>query len=179
MIYSITANLALAMQGPYDHFVQAHPDLYTRIARWFSPVERFRPLLNPHVQAGGRFHFSGSCWSGEQPLLSLGEFGSRYALSAECLPHNRLKLISGNAPLSANARTIEVLSNQPGLNSAGIEFTPEDSMMAVKWNGVTVLRHPLPFLITARSQISFDGDPSIPDTPRLDSRFTSFSGADH
>ena len=53
LLYSITANLALAIQGPYDQFVQASPRAYVELARWFSPIERFRPLLNP-VLPGSR-----------------------------------------------------------------------------------------------------------------------------
>ena len=153
--YSVTANLALAVQGPYDHFVQAHPGLYTEIARWFSPVERFRPVLNPAIQVEGRFQFAKSCRQGEQPLLSLGEFGSRYALSAECLSNGRLKLISGNPPLSADVRSVEIPIQQPSLNLVKADFTPDDRTVTIRWNGAIVLRHPLPFLITAPSQIAF------------------------
>jgi hypothetical protein len=47
LLYSIVTDLALAVQGPYDQFVQANPRSYTELARWFSPVARYRPLLNP------------------------------------------------------------------------------------------------------------------------------------
>ena len=178
VVYSITANLAVAIQGPYDQLVQANPGLYCKIARWFSPVEQFRPVLNPKIQIEGSLHFAEGCWPGTQDLISIGEFGSLYTLSVECLSNSRLKLISGNALLSRDVRTVEAPFNQPGVNSMRIEFTPEDRMMTVRWNGATVLKYPLPFLVTARSQIGFSINSSLQNAPRLDQQVILFEGPD-
>ena len=177
VVYSIAANLALAVQGPYDQFVQVNPGLYCKVARWFSPVERSRPLLNPKLRLEGYFDFAGSCWPETQPLISLGEFGSHYALLAECLPNHRLRLISGSGP-STDVQTIEVHFERSGLNSIGIEFTPENRVMAVFWNGVVVLKQPLPFLVTARSQIYFGMGPAFGNKTMFNGRIVVFQESD-
>ena len=52
---SVVANVAIAFQGPYDSFVQFHPAEYVKLPRWFNPVARLRPLLDPpQSQATGK-----------------------------------------------------------------------------------------------------------------------------
>src|SRR5262249_28788192 len=45
VLYSLVANLALGIAGPYDEMLRNRPARYLRIARWFSPFDRFRPVL--------------------------------------------------------------------------------------------------------------------------------------
>jgi hypothetical protein len=160
LLYSIGANLALAVQGPYDQFVQASPASYTRLARWFSPFERLRPLENPALRVQASFDFRSRCAPGREPLISTGEFGSRYLLSAECLGDGRIRLVSETSYRSPDWQTVEVIY-APGLNLVGLEFTPDDRTMTVSWNGNVVLRHRLRFLVTAPSQIHFGWDPTL------------------
>jgi hypothetical protein len=161
LLYSIAANLALAIQGPYDQFVQAQPRLYVQLARWFSPLERFRPLLNPVGRVRGFFRFPAPCSLRTEPLLSLGEFGSRYLLSAQCMAGGRIRLTSETSVRNPDIRTVDLPLATPGLYSVGLDFHPEDRVMTVTWNGQVVLLHPLRFLVTARSQIHFGWDPSL------------------
>ena len=102
MTWSILANMALGVQGPYDQFVQAHPESYFKLARWFSPVAKFRPLLNPRLHVYGYFYFSAPCSPGEQPLISIGEFGSRYLVSEVCNQDKQSehRLLLGRAAIS-------------------------------------------------------------------------------
>jgi hypothetical protein len=160
-IYSVLANLALAIQGPYDQFVQARPRQYVQLARWFSPIGRFRPLLNPATRVRGFFWFSAPCSSQTEPLVSLGEFGSRYLLSARCLQNGQIRLISESSVRHPDVRTVDLPFAPPALYSVGLDFRPEDRVMTVTWNGQVVLRHPLRFLVTARSQIHFGWDPTL------------------
>ena len=159
LVYSIGANAALALQGPYDQFVQASPETYVKLARWFSPLAQFRPVENPALRLQASFNFSFPCTPERMPLISTGEFGSRYLLSDECSSDGRLKLISETSVQSSDRQVVDV-PYSAGLNLVGLSFAPEDRTMTVSWNGTVVLRHRLRFLITAPSQIHFGWDPT-------------------
>lgn len=159
LVYSIGANAALALQGPYDQFVQGRPGAYVKLARWFSPFARYRPLENPALQLQASFDFSFPCTPERMPLISTGEFGSRYLLSDECSGDGRLKLVSETSVQSSERQEVDV-AYSAGLNLVTLRFTPEDRTMTVSWNGDMVLRQRLRFLITAPSQIHFGWDPT-------------------
>jgi len=160
LLYSIGANVALAVQGPYDQFVQASPHTYVTLARWFSPFERFRPIENPELRLQASFDFSLPCTPESEPLISTGEFGSRYLLSEECSSDGRLRITSETSVQSTETQTIDV-PYSAGLNFVGLLYTPEDRTVTISWNGNVVLRQPLRFLITAPSQIHFGWDPTL------------------
>jgi hypothetical protein len=157
--YSIFTNVALALQGPYDQFVQASPRSYVQIARWFSPFERFRPVEDPQLRLQASFDFSLPCTPGTKPLISTGEFGSRYFLTEACYADGRLQLWSETS-VQSNEKQIVDVPYRPGLNLVGLTYTPDDRTMTVKWNGNVVLRQRLRFLVTAPSQIHFGWDPT-------------------
>lgn len=159
LIYTIAANSALALQGPYDQFVQASPDAYVKLSNWFSPVAQFRLVKDPALRLQASFDFSSPCKPEREPLISTGEFGSRYLLSEECLGDGRMQIHSETSVQSSDGQTVDVVYT-PGLNLVGLKFTPEDRMMAVSWNGNVLLRQRLRFLITAPSQIHFGWDPT-------------------
>jgi hypothetical protein len=170
MAWSILANMMLAVQGPYDQFVQAHPESYLRLAQWFSPVDRFRPLLNPPVHVYGYFYFSVPCSAGTQPLISIGEFGSRYLVSEVCNPDSRLRIASSwGEPRFPQMRVADIPLERAGFERIDLDFLPQDRSMIVRWNGRVILTHPLPFLFTARSQVRLGWDASF-------GRKTEFSG---
>jgi hypothetical protein len=160
LLFGLMANLALAIQGPYDEFVRAHPQSYVRLARLFSPVERFQPLLNPRFRVGAGFELPTPC-RGRQPLISAGEFGSRYLLSAECTENRTIRLISEAAVAARGVQILEVPLSSRKMQRVALEFTPADRIMSVTWNGRVVLRHELPFLITAPSQVHLGWDPTF------------------
>jgi hypothetical protein len=166
LLYTIAANLALAVQGPYDQFVQASPHTYVELARWFSPFERFRPLENPALRVQASFDFPLPCAPGKEPLISAGEFGSRYLLSSSCLGDGRIRLLSESSYRSPDWQTVDV-PYHPGLNLVGLDFTPRDRTMTVTWNGNVVLRHRLRFLVTAPSQIRFGWEPTWGNNTRF------------
>ncbi len=160
LLYTISANLALAIQGPYDQFVQATPHTYVKLARWFSPVERFRPLENPALRIQASFEFPMPCAPGrKEPMITTGEFGTRYLLSAWCLGDGRIHLLSETSYRSPDWQWVDV-PYVAGLNRVELNFTPADRIMTISWNGNVVLRHPLRFLITSPSQILFGWDPT-------------------
>jgi hypothetical protein len=160
LLYTISANLALAVQGPYDQFVQASPRTFIKLARWFSPFQRFRPLENPALRVQASFEFPVPCAPSKEPLITTGEFGTRYLLSSWCLGDGRIRLLSETSYRSPDWQWVDV-AYAPGLNRVGLDFTPEDRIMTVSWNGNVVLRHHLRFLVTAPSQIHFGWDPTL------------------
>jgi hypothetical protein len=160
VLYSVAANVALAVQGPYDQFVQASPGTYARLARWFSPIERYRPQEDPAIRVQAAFDFPRQCVAGMEPLISAGEFGSRYLLSAACLDNSRMRLVSETSYRSPDWIWVDV-PYAPGRNYAAIQFNPQDRTMTVTWNGNVALRHHLRFLVTAPSQIRLGWDPTL------------------
>lgn len=157
--WSIFANMALAIQGPYDQFVQAHPASYLKLAQWFSPIERHRPLLNPQVHVYGYFYFSDPCSLGAQPLISMSEFSMRYSLSEVCTPHGRLRIMSAwGDPRVPQTQMVDVSLQHAGFQRIDLEFSPGNRTAIASWNGEVVLRHALPFLLTARSQVRIGWD---------------------
>jgi hypothetical protein len=171
MAWSILANVALAVQGPYDQFVQAHPESYFRLAQWFSPVDRFRPLLNPPVHVHGYFYFSFSCSPGEQPLISMGEFGSRYLLSEICEPDKPVRIVSSwGEPRFPQTSVADVPLERAGFQRIDLDFSPQDRNMIVRWNGSVILVHRVPFLFTARSQVRIGWDASFGQKAEFSSR---------
>ena len=163
LLFTIGANLALAIQGPYDQFVQATPHTYMKLARWFSPFERFRPLENPELRVRASFAFPAPCRVGKEPLITAGEFGTRYLLSSSCLGDGRIRLLSETSYRSPDWQWVDV-SYKAGLNRVELDFNPRDRIMTVSWNGQVVLRHSLRFLITSPSQILFGWDPTWGNT---------------
>lgn len=177
--WSVVANLALAVQGPYDQFVQAHPQRYLKLAQWFSPVAKHRPLLNPPVHVYGYFYFPDPCSPGAQPLISISEFSMRYSLTAVCTNYGRLSIESAwGDPRVPQKLIVGVPLEHAGFQRVDLEFSPQDRNAVASWNGKVVLRHPLPFLVTARSQVrigwdnvfgqkaEFTGRFIVPVTPR-------------
>jgi hypothetical protein len=159
LLYTIGANAALALQGPYDQFVQASPEGYVKLSKWFSPFEHFRLLANPELRVKASFDFSFPCAPGIKPLITAGEFGSRYLLSEACYPDGKLQLWS-DASLQSNERQTVDVPYAAGMNLVSLLFTPADRTMIVSWNGAVVLRHRLRFLVAAPSQIYFGWDPT-------------------
>ncbi|MES1257236.1 MAG: hypothetical protein ABUS51_02355, partial [Acidobacteriota bacterium] len=124
MIYSVTINVLLAIQGPYDQWLHNKSADYIRTAKWFSPVERFRPVLNPWVHVKAYFEFPEHCPPGPfHPLIGAGKFGSRYMLSGACAGPGRLSLYSNE---DTSVRTAEAVLDPGRFHLVEIEFTPED-----------------------------------------------------
>lgn len=158
IVYSVAANLALGIQGPFDNFLQARPEAYVSMARWFSPVPRFRPLYNPRVTIDAEYTLPGDDVARSFPLIAAGHFGSRYLLAAEMSGGGRVRIISAGSPTSGQEVTAQVIATGGGPNRVRLDFDPVSRTMLVRWNGEIVLRHTLPFLVTAPSQVTVGED---------------------
>jgi hypothetical protein len=172
--YAIFANLALAVQGPYDQFVQRDPRAYVHLARRLSPVTSFRPLLDPTLRASSMFNFP-YCPAAREALLSAGELGSRYQVSAECAGPGRLRLFSETALGFGGPPPAEVPFT-PGPQRISIEFTPANRTMTVYWNENPVLRHALLFLVTSRSQIRYGWDAALGNIKQFEGQIEAAPG---
>jgi hypothetical protein len=158
ILYSVIASLGLGFRGPFDNFLRARPGAYVKLARWFSPVWKYRPLLNPRIAIEAEYSFPEDGASRSFPLISSGHFGSRYLLGAETRAGGLARLISSGAPTSGLEFTAEVTVVSGRSNRVRLDFDPSDRIISVQWNGATVLRHALPFLITAPAQVTVGED---------------------
>jgi hypothetical protein len=107
----------------------------------------------------------------------MGEFGSRYAVSAECIGDARVRIISEMSITSPDAKIVELPLGSSGWKHLGLEFTPGDLMMTVAWNDTVVLRHRLRYLVTAPSQVHFGWDPSLGNKKTFDGRIRAWPPA--
>jgi hypothetical protein len=158
VFYSILANLALGLQGPYDTFVQRHPGRYVKYASWFSPIPRLRPLYNPNVTVEALFEIPAGPASAAVPLVSAGRLGSHYHLTAELSGNGVLKLTSAVAVIGAPLVTADVPLVSGGWNRIRWDYDPPSRMVTVRWNGQPALRHQVPVLVTAPVQLQIGED---------------------
>ena len=100
VLYSVLASLALGLRGPYDNFLQARPEAYVNLARWFSPVWNYRPLFNPRITIEAEYSFPANPPARSFPLIAAGHLGSRYLLAAEARPGDLLRITSSGSPTS-------------------------------------------------------------------------------
>jgi hypothetical protein len=157
LMYSIAVNLALGVQGPYDSVVQSHPAGYVRFGRWFGFQAQDRLLLNPRLTVEAEYEFPDRPGA-TVPLFAAGRFGSRYLLSAEMRGGNRARLVSAASPTSGNTAYAEVTLT-PGIPvRVRLAYLPERRQMQIEWNGERVLKHDLPFLVTAPGQVTMGVD---------------------
>jgi len=175
LVYAILANLGLAVQGPYDQFVQRDPQAFVALARTASPNVRYRPLLNPSLRAEATFDFA-TCPAQREALISAGELGSRYLLSAQCSGPGKLRLFSESAKRGPgdDPASVEV-PFPPGPHKIGIDFAPKSLTMTVFWDEGPVLRQSLPYMVTSRSQIRYGWDATLGNVENFQGRITPTS----
>ena len=167
LIYSVVVNIAIALQGPDDLFVQAHSAEYVKLARWFSPIARLRPLLDPPLTVEAAFEFPAKVVPGKLPLVAAGRFGSRYILSAEMLGGMRLRLTSAASPGFGSVISVETDAIPGAPNHLRLDYRPKDRAVTVQWNGAMALRHEIPFLVTAPAQVTIGEDRIEPNAQPL------------
>ncbi len=159
LLYSLAAGLAIGIQGPYDEFLQHNPRAFVALARWFSPVERLRPMLNPRLEGEALFEFPTATNVTSWPLMAAGRFGSRVAIQAESIDANRLRItcIAGT-PGDAVTAEATLLRDRP--NRVRVQFSPSDRTLSLEWNGARLLRRRLAYLVTAPDQFTIGEDRS-------------------
>jgi hypothetical protein len=146
----VVANLALGIVGPYDEMVRKRPASYLRIARWFAPVERFRPTMNPGISVGFIAEFLRQRDGFQEPLVTMGQGVYRHFIFVEHLP-GKLRIISQSGS-STVAHEIEDPGNEPV--EFEVTYSPDSGRMITAANGREVLVHDIGALITAPAQVT-------------------------
>jgi hypothetical protein len=164
----VASNLALGISGPYDELLKNRPASYARIARWFSPIERFRPLLNPSVDVEFTARFTPQPDGFREPLLAMGRQTFRDVLVAEHHP-GKFRLISQSETSSAAQ---EIVNPGAQMLRFHVTYRPESRKLAVAVNDVNALTHNLESLFTAPAQVRVGENRIAPDisSPRFTGR---------
>ncbi len=148
--WSAVANMALAVSGPYDDILKYRPAGYVRLARWFSPFERYRPMMNPNVDVALTANLGGVPNNYGEPLVSMGRQVYKYFLYVEHA-NGKFRLIS-----RSDASQSEYPLEDHEINRAEIRLTyrPETGNMVTTLNGREVLVHHIGTLVTAPAQVT-------------------------
>jgi len=150
IVYSAVANLALGIAGPYDEMLKNKPATYVRLAGWFSPIERFRPALNPAIDIRLRAEFRPQPDGVREPLLTIGQRPYRYFLYAEHLGE-KIKIVS-QTDSSTMSEEIERAAGQP--TDIDLAYEPSTGVITTAVNQRKTLAHPVGTLVTAPSQMT-------------------------
>jgi hypothetical protein len=164
--YSAVANLALGIAGPYEDMLKNRPANYVRIARWFSPVERFRPMLNPRLVVELTAEFAAQPEGFREPLITIGRWPYRHFIYVEHLP-GKLHFIS-RSDASTMAQEIEDPGSKPV--RIRVTYSPESGKLTTAVDGREILAHEIGTLVTAPKQILI-GENSV-DLNVTERRFT-------
>jgi hypothetical protein len=148
--FGLAVNLALGIAGPYDEMLKNRPLRYVRIARWFSPLEKFRPVLNPKLAVDFTAQFAPQPERVRQPLITLGHLAYRHSIYAEHIP-GKLRIVS-----QSDASTVSADIADPGNNPVAIHvaYLPETGKLTTSFDGQEVLVHPIGTLVTAPAEIT-------------------------
>lgn len=157
--YSAIVNLALGIAGPYDDMLRYRPGEYVRIARAFSPIPEFRPILNPDIALEFTAEFPHYATGAREPLIAIGQQGNRYSLAVEGAP-GALTLVS-----QTNNATLKHTLPDPGRTPMKFRLTysPVERNLITTVNGELVFIHPIDILVTAPAQVLAGFDPVEPD----------------
>ena len=142
-VCTAVVNMAFAICGPYDELAKNRPKRFVRLASYFSPVERHRPLFNPCFT----FEFNGPLPGGATKLLTLDHPAYRCVFAAD-RRDGKLRISSETAS--------GILSKDlpdPGASPQNITIRYRASMVEIRLHGSFVLEQPLPNLVVAPSQV--------------------------
>jgi hypothetical protein len=142
--YSAAANLALAVQGPYDDYLRINPRGYVRLARKFSPV-----AYDPAISAGFTARFISEPAGLREPLVTIGHSHHNYFLYA-VRGGPAMRLIS-------KGEDSETACEFPEPGSAPVRFdlqyNPGSGEMTVAVNGNPAIRQHVGPLVTAPAEV--------------------------
>jgi hypothetical protein len=148
--YSATANLALALAGPYDDYLHKRPARFVRLAKRFSPSREYRPALSPSIAVRIQARFAAAPAGYREPLVTIGHSHYCYFLYAE-RGAAALRLIS-----KTNDSQMAHEMPEPGTSPVAISivYSPASGEMAVTVDGREAVRHRVGTLVTAPAQVA-------------------------
>jgi hypothetical protein len=142
------------------------PLRYVKIARWFSPVERYRPVLDPEIDVHFAASFSNKSFEETEPLFSMGHRASRYYLAA----HHADGKVRLESHCEGSTVTYDLGAFSTRVVDYRVVYRPGGETVTVAVDGREVLTHRIGRLVTAPAQVR------IGEAPRHDSlsilRFT-------
>ncbi len=146
--YGAVSGIALGIGGPYDEMLKNRPKSYVRIARWFSPIEQFRPVMNPRIDIAFTAEFAQRPEPVHEPLLTIGRYVYRYFLYVD---HT-----SGNPRLVSKTESSTVVRDLgPGdKQRAETRVTYRSGRVTVVLNGREFLVHEIGTLVAAPSEVT-------------------------
>jgi len=149
IVYSVVANLALAIQGPYDDVLRNRPARYLRIAKWFSPTTETRPAEDPRISVNLSFQCSRDSMGMREPLITMGHSHFHYFLFVE-KTGNKLKLISKSEELDAGYDLPDAWTRPVALR---LDYSPESHQLTVELDGQAAIQQHISKLITAPAEV--------------------------
>ena len=148
-VWTIFVNAGLAMSGPHDEILQGRPASWIRIARWFSFVDKYTPLLDPRVTITIRITLQNYGDGMREPLIALGHDAHRWMLYVEHSEQG-IRLASSSNVSSDHAKTLLKRYEEITVRT---EYNPESKVMTTFVNGEAQIRHQLEALVLTRSQV--------------------------
>jgi hypothetical protein len=149
-VSGIIVNAALGMSGPYDEMLKNRPVSYLRIARWFSPLEQYRLIMNPAVSASFTAEFGPRHDGFYEPLLTMGHSGYPYFLYVEHAD-GKLRLVSRSEKSTVRRDMSDAETRRSDIRFA---YDPASGKVTTSINGREFLSHDAGVLVTAPAQVT-------------------------
>ncbi len=150
VVSGAVANLALGIAGPYDDLLRYRPAGYVRLARWFSPVTEFRPMLNPTISVQLAATFIPEPPGFREPLITIGHSHHNAFLYAEHLP-GALRLVAQ----SEEGQSVYEMPD-PGntVVPIGLAYDPQTGRLTTSVNGREAPSVPAAILVAAPAEVA-------------------------
>ncbi len=139
--------------------LKKQPETYLRIARWLTPSEQDRPLLNPLVDVSFVAEFKPQLDQYREPLLVMGHQPYRYILYAEHFPGG-LRFVS---VLDEQKITTEMPGRDDIRAAIRVTYSPGEGKLTATVNGQEVAVYEPPQLILAPAEITVGRNLVKPD----------------
>ncbi len=145
--FGVVVNLAMGITGPYDDLLKNKPARYIRIAKWFSPLGRLRPEVNPAIAVDFSAAVKMQPDHLREDLFSTGRLPWGYELFLDHL-NGKPVLVSrfGGADVTRE------MTPGAGLVGFRVRYARESGEMVVSANGIEVLRQKVEGLISAPAE---------------------------
>jgi hypothetical protein len=165
LCWGAVVGLALGIAGPYNDMQKQRPANYVRLAQWFSPIPRFRPLFSPAVRVAFTAEFTPQPDGFREPLLMIGGAWYRYVLMVEHFAGG-VRFIS----MADKNPVVRELDRGP----AAVEVTVESGKLRVTVNGSEIAAHQMGTLVVAPDEIVIGENGVDPGlcAPRFTGRIT-------
>ena len=138
-VAAIALNLALAITGPYDGYLENRPASYLRLASAFSPVARYRPVSNPPIDVSVRITPEPMPDGIRQPIVSAGMTAFRYLLFA-AHQGGKLTIVSMS---NASTQTCADGLSETTPHIVDFRYRPETQTASISVDGGTPVDHRL------------------------------------